>query len=290
MQRLYAPPGIEVIQRCQERREGVGLMPEGADQDSHGWPHSPQMGSLSQRPDIPCTFFALVGDKAQAAVHQGETPRRVERDAQRMAEEHAEQRAVRNDDQPLAGMPPGQIGQRGDAATLRRCQAFAAGRDIVRRFPLDLRGDLRILRLHLGILQPFQHAEALLAQPRIGDHGQAARRADMLGGDQRPREIAAVERIDRLVGQPLGDGLRLRDAERRQRAVGLALAAAFQVPKRFAVANQNQAVSGSCPEYLHLERFGVRRLQAQLPRDLPVRVEDALIEAVAARIQVALLL
>jgi len=111
----------------------------------------------------------------------------------------------------------------------------------------------------------------------------------MLGSDPCSRQVAAVERVDPFVSQPLGDGLRLRDAERRQRAVGLALAAAFQVPERFAVADEDEVSLGHVPNR-SASNASAYGSASQVLRDLPVSVQDALIEAVAARVQIALML
>jgi hypothetical protein len=90
-------------------------------------------------------------------------------------------------------------------------------------------------------------AEIALAQPRLGLHGQVKPRGQRFGSQPCSRQVAGHHDVDPLGPgrrQPIGQPSGLPDARGRQRDVELALDPAARVPRRLAVADQQQARAG----------------------------------------------
>ena len=92
-------------------------------------------------------------------------------------------------------------------------------------------------------------AEAL-AETGVGDHGRLHVRGDDLGGADRALEVGGVDHPGReaVVREGAGPGRGLRLAGGSQRCVEPPLPAVLHVPRRLAVAEQQQALHGNHSE------------------------------------------
>ena len=85
--------------------------------------------------------------------------------------------------------------------------------------------------------QPFPGAVGDFHQARIGDELRRARFAQReFGGGLCAHQRRCDRAVDAYIGEPRTERARLRFAHRRQRDVFLTLIAAFGIPRRFAVA------------------------------------------------------
>ena len=115
--------------------------------------------------------------------------------------------------------------------------------------------ELGVPLLALAARQALEDAERALAQLPVDDElGDAQDRRGRLGGLPRPSEIARMDARDVAPAQQLPEGARLTVSDVVQLDVGVALPAAFAVPRRLAMAGEIENSS-------HVEKLTpVRRL------------------------------
>jgi hypothetical protein len=92
----------------------------------------------------------------------------------------------------------------------------------------------------LGRRQPLPGSPVLLAQLGVEGDGEAETPTDDLGRHACPRQVARVDRVERLVRELVGELPRLQPAVVAQRPVGVALQAALRVPVGLAVPNEQE--------------------------------------------------
>ena len=120
--------------------------------------------------------------------------------------------------------------------------AFALRNCIVRIAGIALKF-LGVARVHLFFRQSVENPKVAFSQSRVDQHALAAARAYDLRCRKSASQIAAVERRELFIGQPRCQRLRLRNPALGQRAVQMPLMATFQIPRRLAMANDNDLCS-----------------------------------------------
>ena len=88
--------------------------------------------------------------------------------------------------------------------------------------------------------QPFPVPPVLLAQVGIHDDREAELLAEDLRGLAGAGQVARVDRVDVVVGEPVGEGLRLPAPVGVQRTIGVTLQLPLGIPIGLAVANEQQ--------------------------------------------------
>ena len=128
---------------------------------------------------------------------------------------------------------------------MERAAALASGNRVVRIDRALAPEGPRIPRADLVVREPFALAEVALAQARIEADRKPGGGGDGARGVVGPPEVARDQEIEGLSSrQPARDGLGLRAAGRRERAVALALDALLQVPLRLPMADDDEVRQG----------------------------------------------
>lgn len=183
----------------------------------------------------------LPRDAVQARVEQFVRARRIDRQAGGDAERAVEHAAVRDDDDRLACVPPGEFAKRRLDALVQREQRLPASgqRECgLALAPAPVRRRVDPFDLLVGAT--LEAAVVPLAQPRLDAQLEAMRRRDRLGRLSRPQQVARVDRAQRPGGKPLPGLARLLDALLIERRVELPLEATFAIPGGDAVADEDE--------------------------------------------------
>ena len=198
-----------------------------------------QVGQVAPGFETPSLALFVPRECVPARVEAFESARGSGRDAERVSEQGADRSAVGDNDNRFARMPASQIFKAGNISLRGLAGALAAGQRVVGTGGFEEAIVVGELLFHLRFEQPLENPEMPFAEPRVRQNFMAGGFGNGIGGLPGAAEVAAVEGGELCAGQPLGQGAGLGFAPRREGAVEMALVTAFQVPGRFAVAQEN---------------------------------------------------
>ena len=162
------------------------------------------------------------------------------------AVQHVQHAAMGDDGHMLAIVALADLGHLLHDAVAQLLQRFAAARRGPGRIALaPVQRILRIVLFKIDEAAAFDIAKVALTQTGQQGHWRGMRRGNNACGFGGALQVAAVDVVDRAVGQRLGQQPRLLAAGIVQGDVGMALDAPRGVPVGFAMANDQQAGGGS---------------------------------------------